>query len=83
MNKMRLFGMAEAFRTSLGSTLAENMTPDAFLSIIESLNPQRLIELQKYVKSCYKSAGDSIPTRYVEEFKKNKRESSDENLETI
>ena len=50
---------------------------------IESLNPQRLIELQKYVKSCYKSAGDSIPTRYVEEFKKNKRESSDENLETI
>ena len=50
---------------------------------IESLNPQRLIELQKYVKSCYKSAGDSIPTRYVEEFKKNKKESSEENLETI
>lgn len=34
MNKMRLFGMAEAFRTSLGSTLAENMTPDAFLSML-------------------------------------------------
>ena len=50
---------------------------------IESLNHEKLIEIQKYVKSCYKSAGDSIPTRYVEEFKKNKKESSEENLETI
>ena len=50
---------------------------------IESLNHERLIEIQKYVKSCYKSAGDSIPTRYAEEFKKNKKESSEENLETI
>lgn len=31
MNNMHLFGMSEAYKTSLGSTFAENMTPDAFL----------------------------------------------------
>ena len=32
MNKMRLFGMAEAFRTSLGSTLAENILTSGIAS---------------------------------------------------
>ena len=50
---------------------------------IESLNQDRLIELQKYVRSCFKSAGDSIPVRYVEEFKKNKRDYQRENYETV
>ena len=50
---------------------------------IESLNHDRLIELQKYVNSCFKSAGDSIPTRYLDEFKKLKRENIEENLETV
>ena len=34
---------------------------------IESLNHDRLFEIQKYVNSCNKSAGDSIPTRYLDE----------------
>ena len=50
---------------------------------IESLNPGRLFELQKYVNSCFKSSGDSIPTRYLDEFKRHKRENMEENLETI
>lgn len=33
MNRMKLHGMATAFRQSLNSTMAENMTIDAFLSI--------------------------------------------------
>ena len=50
---------------------------------IESLNQERLLELQRYVRSCFKSAGDSIPLRYLEEFKKNKNDFKEENLETI
>ena len=50
---------------------------------IESLNYNRLHEIQSYVKSCFKSAGDSIPTRYVEEFKKKKNDKKEENLETV
>ena len=50
---------------------------------IESLNYNRLHEIQSYVKSCFKSAGDSIPTRYVEEFKKKKNDRKEENLETV
>ena len=50
---------------------------------IETLSHERLVELQKYVRSCFKSAGDSIPVRYMEEFKKNKKENQDENLETV
>lgn len=34
MNRMKLHGMAEAFRESLNSTMAENMTIDAFLSML-------------------------------------------------
>ncbi len=50
---------------------------------IESLNHDRLVKLQKYVRSCFKTAGDSIPARYLDEFKRNKMENQDENLETI
>ena len=50
---------------------------------IESLNQERLLELQKYVKSCLKSTGYSIPARYLEEFKKNKNDLKEENFETI
>lgn len=34
MNRMKLHGMARAFRESLDSTMAEAMTPDAFLSML-------------------------------------------------
>ena len=34
MNRMKLFGMANAFQESLRSTLAESMTPDSFLSFL-------------------------------------------------
>ena len=50
---------------------------------IESLTHDRLFEIQKYVNSCNKSAGDSIPTRYLDEFKRKERENLEENLETI
>ena len=50
---------------------------------IESLTHDRLFEIQKYVNSCYKSAGDSIPTRYLDEFKRKERENLEENLETV
>ena len=50
---------------------------------IESLNHDRLFEIQKYVNSCNKSAGDSIPTRYLDEFKRKERENLEENLETV
>lgn len=36
MNRMKLLGMASAFRESLNSTMAENMTIDAFLSMLLS-----------------------------------------------
>lgn len=36
MTKMRLNGMREAFKSSLGSTFAENMTPDAFTASLIS-----------------------------------------------
>lgn len=34
MSRMKLHGMARAFRESLDSTMAEAMTPDAFLSML-------------------------------------------------
>ena len=69
---------------NLIDTKKEAVEHNEFYEIdIETLSHERLIELQKYVKSCNKSAGNSIPARYVEEFKKNKRDNTDENLETI
>ena len=38
MNRMKLHGMANAFRRSLSSTMAENMTIDAFLSMLLARN---------------------------------------------
>ena len=55
MNRMRLFGMAEAFRTSLGSTFAENMTPDAFLSML--LNSEWDYRYTQMVNRLTKQAG--------------------------
>lgn len=34
MNRMRLYGMAEAFRESLAGTTPQSMTADSFLSIL-------------------------------------------------
>jgi DNA replication protein DnaC len=34
MNRMKLHGMAAAFRESLQSTVAESMTPDSFLALL-------------------------------------------------
>ena len=45
---------------------------------VENLNHDRLVKLQKYVRSCFKTAGDSIPARYLDEFKRNKMENQDE-----
>lgn len=36
MSKMHLNGMRDAFKNSLGSTFAENMTPDAFIASLIS-----------------------------------------------
>ena len=50
---------------------------------IENLNYDRLEELKRYVTSCIKTSGDSIPARYLEEFKKNKKDNQLDNLETV
>ncbi|WP_301186739.1 ATP-binding protein, partial [Paramuribaculum intestinale] len=34
MNRMKMHGMAEAFRESLAGTTAQSMTPDSFLSML-------------------------------------------------
>ena len=36
MNRMKMHGMAEAFRESLAGTTAQAMTPDSFLSMLLS-----------------------------------------------
>lgn len=36
MNRMKMHGMAEAFRESLAGTMAQSMTPDTFLSMLLS-----------------------------------------------
>ena len=50
---------------------------------IDKLKDERLRELEKYVRSCLKSSGNLIPTRYQDEFKKNKKENNEENEETV
>lgn len=55
MNRRRLFGMAEAFRTSLSTTFAENMTPDAFLSML--LNSEWDYRYTQMVNRLTKQAG--------------------------
>ena len=49
---------------------------------IDKLSQERLRELEKYVRSCLKSSGNLIPTRYQDEFKKIKKE-NEENEETV
>ena len=44
---------------------------------IEKLSQEKLYKLDKYVKSCMKSSGYTIPTRYQDEFKK-KNENNNE-----
>lgn len=36
MNRMKMYGMAEAFRESLAGTTAQSMTPDSFLAMLLS-----------------------------------------------
>ena len=50
---------------------------------VDKLSEVRLRELEKYVRSCLKSSGNLIPTRYQDEFKKIKKENNDENEETV
>ena len=50
---------------------------------VEKLSEERLRELEKYVRSCLKSSGNLIPTRYQDEFKRIKKENNEENEETI
>ena len=50
---------------------------------IDALSETRLRELEKYVRSCLKSSGNLIPTRYQDEFKKIKKEHNEENEETV
>lgn len=55
MNNMHLFGMSEAYKTSLGSTFAENMTPDAFLFML--LNSEWDYRHTQMVQRLTKQAG--------------------------
>lgn len=50
---------------------------------VDKLSEGRLIELEKYVRSCLKSSGNLIPTRYQDEFKKIKKENNEENEDTV
>ncbi len=50
---------------------------------VDKLSEERLRELEKYVRSCLKSSGNLIPTRYKDEFKKIKKENNEENEETV
>ena len=50
---------------------------------VDKLSEVRLRELEKIVRSCLKSSGNLIPTRYQDEFKKIKKENNDENEETV
>ena len=50
---------------------------------VEKLSEERLRELEKYVRSCLKSSGNLIPTRYQDEFKRIKKENTEENEETV
>ena len=50
---------------------------------IDALSEARLRDLEKYVRSCLKSSGNLIPTRYQDEFKKIKKENNQDNEETI
>ena len=57
---------------------------DGFFELdVNKLSEERLRELEKYVRSCLKSSGNLIPTRYQDEFKRIKKENNDENEETI
>ncbi len=62
----------------------EAVEKDGFFEIdIDTLSEVRLRELEKYVRSCLKSSGNDIPTRYQDEFKKIKKENNEENEETV
>ena len=50
---------------------------------VDKLSEVRLRQLEKYVRSCLKSSGNLIPTRYQDEFKKIKKENIDEYEETV
>ena len=53
----------------------EAVEKDGFFELdIDTLSEVRLRELEKYVRSCLKSSGNDIPTRYQDEFKKIKKE---------
>lgn len=62
----------------------EAVEKDGFFELdIDTLSEVRLRELEKYVRSCLKSSGNDIPTRYQDEFKKIKKENNEENEETV
>ncbi|MBQ0074408.1 MAG: IS21-like element helper ATPase IstB [Prevotella sp.] len=65
MGRMRLNGMKEAFKASLGSTFAENMTPDAFVaSLISSewdyRNDKMVARLTKQAAFRYKAYLEAV-----------------------
>ena len=62
----------------------EAVEKDGFFELdVDKLSEERLRELEKYVRSCLKSSGNLIPTRYQDEFKKIKKENVEENEETF
>ena len=62
----------------------EAVDKEGFYEIdIDTLSEERLRQLERYVRSCLKSSGNLIPTRYQDEFKKNRKENNEENEETI
>ena len=50
---------------------------------IDTLNEPTLRQLEKYDRSCLKSSGRDIPTRYQDEFKKIKKENNEDNEDTF
>ena len=62
----------------------EAIEKDGFFELdIDTLSEARLRDLEKYVRSCLKSSGNLIPTRYQDEFKKIKKENNQDNEETV
>ena len=68
---------------NLIDTKSEAIEKDGFYELdIDSLCEERLKQIEKYVRSCLKSSGYLIPTRYKDEFKKLKKENNEENDDT-
>ena len=79
MSKMHLNGMRDAFKNSLGSTFAENMTPDAFIaSLISSewdyRNEKMVLRLTKQAGFRYNALIEDIDYKFSRGLDRNQIE---------